>query len=127
MSPLDFDGAHRPVNLCPRPGNESSALDLIAMSKRANTDSPTSRLKESDLSRLVADIDAALPRVHRFAPATPVLRLPSLDALINGQVMLKAECAQAPGSFKIRGALNVMTQLSSGGADRVIAQAVSVF
>ena len=121
MSPLDFDGAHRPVNLIPRPGNESSALDLIAMSQRANTDSPTSRLKESDLSRLVADIDAALPRVHRFAPATPILRLPSLNALIKGQVMLKAECAQATGSFKIRGALNVMTQLSGEGVDRVIA------
>ena len=29
--------------------------------------------------------------------------------------MLKAECAQATGSFKIRGALNVMTQLSGEG------------
>ena len=121
MSPLDFDGAHRPANLIRYPGNELSALDLIAMSKRANTDSSTSRLKESDLSRLVADIDAALPRVHRFAPATPILRLPSLNALIKGQVMLKAECAQATGSFKIRGALNVMTQLSGEGVDRVIA------
>ena len=121
MLPLGFDEAHRPANLITHPGNESSALDLIAMSKRANTDSPTSRLKESDLSRLVADIDAALPRVHRYAPATPILRLPSLSALIEGQVMLKAECAQATGSFKIRGALNVMTQLSAEGVERVIA------
>ena len=121
MLPLGFDEAHRPANLITHPGNESSALDLIAMSKRANTDSPTSRLKESDLSRLVADIDAALPRVHRYAPATPILRLPSLSALIKGQVMLKAECAQATGSFKIRGALNVMTQLSAEGVERVIA------
>ena len=91
------------------------------MSKTAHPDRPTSQLTESDLLRLVADIDAALPRVHRYAPATPIFRLPSLDALINGQVMLKAECAQATGSFKIRGALNVMTQLSGEGADRVIA------
>ncbi len=91
------------------------------MSEKAHKKSPSSRLKESDLSRLVADIHAALPRVHRYAPATPILRLPSLDALVKGQVMLKAECAQATGSFKIRGALNVMTQLSRDGADRVIA------
>jgi len=91
------------------------------MSERRHTEPPTSQLLESDLPRLVADIDAALPRVHRYAPATPILRLPSLDAIINGQVMLKAECVQATGSFKIRGALNVMTQLSEEGADRVIA------
>ena len=121
MSPLDFDGAHRPANLIPHPGIELSALDLIAMSKKAKPGSPTSRLNESDLSRLVTDIDAALPRVHRYAPATPILHLPSLNTLIKGQVMLKAECAQATGSFKIRGALNVMTQLSREGVDRVIA------
>jgi len=91
------------------------------MSDKAKSANPTGRLNESDLLRLVADIDAALPRVHRYAPATPILRLPSLDAIINGQVMLKAECVQATGSFKIRGALNVLTQLSEEGADRVIA------
>ena len=91
------------------------------MTEKRHSQPPTSQLLESDLSRLVADIDAALLRVHRYAPATPILRLPSLDALINGQVMLKAECVQATGSFKIRGALNVMTQLAGEGADRVIA------
>ena len=91
------------------------------MTEKRHTEPPTSQLLESDLPRLVADIDAALLRVHRYAPATPILRLPSLDALINGQVMLKAECVQATGSFKIRGALNVMTQLAGEGADRVIA------
>ena len=91
------------------------------MSERLHSEHLTSRLHETELSRLVTDIEAALPRVHRYAPATPILRLPSLDALIKGQVLLKAECAQASGSFKIRGALNVMTQLSGEGADRVIA------
>ena len=91
------------------------------MTEKRHAEPLTNQLQESDLSRLVADIDAALPRVHRYAPATPILRLSSLDALINGQVLLKAECAQATGSFKIRGALNVMTQLSGEGADRVIA------
>ena len=101
--------------------DKATGLDWITMSKTAHAERSPGRLNESDLLRLVADIDAALPRVHRYAPATPILRLPSLDALISGQVMLKAECAQATGSFKIRGALNVMTQLSEEGADRVIA------
>ena len=82
---------------------------------------PASPLNDSEQARLVAEIEAALPRVHRYAPATPLLRVPSLDSIIGGQVLLKAECAQATGSFKIRGALNVMTQLYSKGVDRVIA------
>ena len=91
------------------------------MSEDPQAESLTSRLNESELTRLVADIGEALPRVHRYAPATPILSIPSLDALIKGHVLLKAECAQATGSFKIRGALNVMTQLSRQEADRVIA------
>ena len=65
----------------------------------------------TDYERLVSHIEAALPVVHQFAPPTPVLRLRSLDTLIGGTVYLKAECLQATGSFKIRGALNVMTLL----------------
>ena len=40
-----------------------------------------------------------------------MLQLQRLDALIEGTVFLKAECLQATGSFKVRGALNVMTSL----------------
>jgi threonine dehydratase len=80
--------------------------------------SPSAQLTTSELSRLVTDIDAALPRVHRYAPATPILRLPILDSLIEGEALLKAECVQATGSFKVRGALNVMTQLVSDERER---------
>ena len=104
-----------------RPQDGAPALDLITMSDDIQAKGGTSRLNESELSRLVDDIDAALPRIHRYAHPTPIFRLPSLDAQIDGQVLLKAECAQATGSFKIRGALNVMTQLCSKGTDRVIA------
>ena len=104
-----------------RPQDGAPALDLITMSDDIQAKGGTSRLNGSELSRLVDDIDAALPRIHRYAHPTPIFRLPSLDAQIDGQVLLKAECAQATGSFKIRGALNVMTQLCSKGTDRVIA------
>ena len=114
-------GAQHRKRYSPHPGVEPSGLDLATMSEDPQAESLTSRLNQSELTHLVADIEAALPRVHRYAPATPILSIPSLDALIKGHVLLKAECAQATGSFKIRGALNVMTQLSSEGADRVIA------
>ena len=100
---------------------DPSALDLVTMIEDSLAPTATRLLDEAEQSRLVADIEAALPRVHRYAPATPILRVPSLDSLISGQVLLKAECVQATGSFKIRGALNVMTQLCSKGVDRVIA------
>ncbi len=68
-------------------------------------------MSEPELAPLVCDIEAALPRVQRFASPTPLLRLPGLDALVQGEVLLKAECFHATGSFKIRGALNAMTLL----------------
>jgi threonine dehydratase len=68
-------------------------------------------MSEAELAPLVCDIESALPRVHRFASPTPLLRLSDLDALVQGEVLLKAECFQATGSFKIRGALNAMTLL----------------
>ena len=76
----------------------------------------------SDYERLVSNIEAALPVVHQFAPPTPVLRLRCLDTLIDGAVYLKAECLQATGSFKVRGALNVMTPLKrKQGVNHVVA------
>jgi threonine dehydratase len=75
-----------------------------------------------DLSRLASDIEHALPRVHRYAAATPLFHLARLDSMIAGRVFLKAECLQATGSFKIRGALNVMSQLrEQQHVDRVVA------
>lgn len=68
-------------------------------------------ISDSHLTRLAGDIELASKRVQRFAPSTPVLKIPMLNRLIDGQVFLKAECLQATGSFKIRGALNFMSKL----------------
>lgn len=74
------------------------------------------------LPRLASEIDHAMGRISRFSHETPLLRIPKLDQHIQGEVWLKAECLQATGSFKIRGALNVMSMLqTTQAADRVIA------
>ncbi len=67
-----------------------------------------------DLSSLpaFADIEAAAARIAPHAAVTPLLRSPALDAIAGGTVLLKAEVLQHTGSFKLRGALNRLLQLT---------------
>lgn len=59
------------------------------------------------------DIRAAAARIAPHAQVTPLLISPALDARAGGRVLLKAEVLQHTGSFKLRGALNRLLQLSS--------------
>ena len=67
-----------------------------------------------DLSSLpaFADVEAAAARIAPHAAVTPLLRSPALDAIAGGTVLLKAEVLQHTGSFKLRGALNRLLQLT---------------
>nr|WP_272927093.1 threonine/serine dehydratase [Streptomyces sp. SID8382] len=42
---------------------------------------------------------------------TPLLNSPMLDELVGARVLVKAECLQLTGSFKVRGALNALLTL----------------
>ena len=55
--------------------------------------------------------DAAL-RLRPVVVRTPLITSPVLDDLAGGTVLLKAENLQPTGSFKIRGAYNLLSQLS---------------
>jgi len=66
----------------------------------------------------VLDVEAAAARLAGVAVRTPLIRSAELDALAGGNVLLKPECLQVTGSFKIRGAYNIMSQLSAGEARR---------
>jgi len=66
----------------------------------------------------VRDVEAAAARLAGVAVRTPLIRSAELDALAGGSVLLKPECLQVTGSFKIRGAYNLMSQLSAGEAQR---------
>ena len=74
-----------------------------------------------DLSALAEDIGIAQATISRFAPTTPLLRMPTLDRQLDAEVFLKAECLQPTGSFKLRGALYAMARLRQSGATEVIA------
>ena len=66
----------------------------------------------------IADIEAAAKRLDGVAIKTPLLRSAELDQLVKGAVLLKPECFQQTGSFKIRGAYNLLVQLSKEQAAR---------
>jgi len=59
------------------------------------------------------DIEDAAKRLENVAIRTPLLQSAELDDIAGGTVLLKPECFQTIGSFKIRGAYNLMSQLSS--------------
>ncbi|MEM8817164.1 MAG: threonine/serine dehydratase [Pseudomonadota bacterium] len=66
----------------------------------------------------LADILAAAERLEGVAVRTPLIEHPALNALAKGRVLLKAECLQLTGSFKIRGAYNAMAQIPAELAAR---------
>jgi threonine dehydratase len=57
-------------------------------------------------------------RIRSLARRTPLLSHPALDALAGARVLVKAECLQATGSFKIRGAANRLAQLNEAERQR---------
>ena len=59
-----------------------------------------------------ADVADAYLRLRDWVVETPVLESEPLNRRIGARVLFKAECLQRGGSFKIRGALNRMLQLS---------------
>ena len=58
------------------------------------------------------DIEAAASRLSGIRVLTPLLRNAELDRAAGGTVLVKPECLQVTGSFKIRGAYNFLSQLS---------------
>lgn len=66
----------------------------------------------------IADIEAAAGRIAEVIVETPLLNSAELDAAVGGRVLIKPECLQRTGSFKIRGAYNLMAQLSESEAAR---------
>ena len=64
------------------------------------------------------DVEDAAARLSEISVLTPLLTSPELDDLAGGRVFIKPECLQRTGSFKIRGAYNMMSQLRPEQAGR---------
>jgi threonine dehydratase len=56
----------------------------------------------------LSDVEAARDRIASIAQVTPLLQSSDLSQLAGYPVLLKAECLQETGSFKVRGAANAL-------------------
>lgn len=64
------------------------------------------------------DVRDAAKRLEGVAVRTPLLESPLLDEMTSGEVLIKPECLQLTGSFKIRGAYNLLSRLTPEQAAR---------
>lgn len=69
---------------------------------------------------LPADVLLAKDRLKGFVRRTQVLESERLNAKVGGRVLIKPECLQLTGSFKIRGAFNRLLLLSAKERERGI-------
>lgn len=58
-----------------------------------------------------SDVAAAAKRIRGHVETTPVLRSDRLDEIAGASLLIKAECLQQTGSFKLRGATNRLLQI----------------
>ncbi len=60
----------------------------------------------------IGDVEDAARQLSGVAVKTPLLENADLDRISGGRVLIKPECFQVTGSFKIRGAYNLMSRLT---------------
>ena len=61
----------------------------------------------------LADVLAARQRIAPYLQPTPLYRYPALDAMTGAQVRVKHENHQPVGAFKVRGGVNLVSQLTA--------------
>jgi threonine dehydratase len=61
----------------------------------------------------LADVLAARQRIAPYLQPTPLYRYPALDALTGTRLRVKHENHQPVGAFKVRGGVNLVSQLSA--------------
>ncbi len=66
----------------------------------------------------VSNVEGAARRLQGIALRTPLIENTALNERAGGRVLLKPECLQRTGSFKIRGAYNLLSQLTPAQAKR---------
>jgi len=64
------------------------------------------------------DILRAKQTVARYLPRTPLVNYPALDKSCGARILVKHENQQLTGAFKVRGGINLMSQLSHEERER---------
>ncbi|MED5312515.1 MAG: pyridoxal-phosphate dependent enzyme, partial [Pseudomonadota bacterium] len=67
----------------------------------------------------IDDIRAATTRIAPYAVRTPLVESPLLNERLGFRLLVKAECLQHTGSFKLRGATNTVMSLPDSVTDVV--------
>jgi len=71
----------------------------------------------------LADVLSARQRIAPYLRPTPLYRYPALDALTGAQVRVKHENHQPVGAFKVRGGVNLISQLTEDERRRGVTSA----
>jgi threonine dehydratase len=71
----------------------------------------------------LADVLAARDRIAPYLRPTPLYRYPALDELTGAMVRVKLENHQPMGAFKVRGGVNLVSQLGPAERDRGVVTA----
>jgi threonine dehydratase len=66
----------------------------------------------------LADVHEARRRIGPYLRPTPLYSYPSLDALLGAEVWVKHENHQPVGAFKVRGGVNLVSQLTEDDRER---------
>jgi threonine dehydratase len=66
----------------------------------------------------LADVLEARRRISPYLPPTPLYRYATLDELVGAEVFVKHENHQPVGAFKVRGGINLISQLSAEERER---------
>jgi threonine dehydratase len=66
----------------------------------------------------LAEVLAARQRIAPYLKPTPLYRYPALDALTGTRVRVKHENHQPVGAFKVRGGVNLVSQLTAAERER---------
>jgi threonine dehydratase len=66
----------------------------------------------------LADVLAARQRIRPYLPRTPLRRYPALDRLTGAETWVKHENLQPTGAFKVRGGVNLVSQLDAATRQR---------
>lgn len=59
-----------------------------------------------------ADVLSARTRIEPYLARTPLINYPRLDSLVGARLLVKHENHQRVGAFKVRGGINLISQLS---------------